>query len=83
MLVSVLIPRLYKGTVSQSNIYGVIQYMVSLPQRKICCLLAIISVTAIFFVLQSKEAKQWVLAQQQRHVHSFHDRCFVALTLCG
>lgn len=44
-----------------------------MPQRKICCLLAI---SATFFVLQSKEAKQWLLAQQQRHIHSFHRQMF-------
>lgn len=57
-------------------------YMVPMPKRQICCLLATVPLAAIFFslllVLQSKEAKHWLLAQQKRHVHSFHRQMFCA-----
>lgn len=36
------------------------------------------SFTAIFLVLQSKGAKKWLLAQQKRHVPSFHRQMFCA-----
>lgn len=54
-----------------------------MAQRKIWCLLATISVTAIFFVLQSKGAKKWLLAQQQRHTYFFHIQMFCSTDCAG
>lgn len=45
-------------------------------QGKVCCLLATVSVIAVSFVFQSKRAKQWLLALQQRHINSLHIQMF-------